>query len=46
MILNQLLFVDDTVVVADSEEKLCQLVTDFGRISQRRKLRVNVVRVR
>ena len=27
--LNQLLFVDDTVVVADSE-KLCQLVTEFG----------------
>ena len=25
--LNQLLFADDTVVVADSEVKLCQLVT-------------------
>ena len=25
--LNQLLFADDTVVVADSERKLCQLVT-------------------
>ena len=40
--LNQLLFADDTVVVADSEEKLCQLVTEFGRVCERRKLRVNV----
>ena len=40
--LNQLLFADDTVVVADSEEKLCQLVTEFGRVCKRRKLRVNV----
>ena len=40
--LNQLLFADDTVVVADSEEKLCQLVTEFGRVCTRRKLRVNV----
>ena len=27
--LNQLLFVDDTVVVANSERKLCQLVIEF-----------------
>ena len=40
--LNQLLFVDDTVVVTDSEKKLCQLVTEFGRVCERRKLRVNV----
>ena len=40
--MNQLLFADDTVVVADSEEKLCQLVTEFGRVCERRKLRVNV----
>ena len=40
--LNQLLFADDTVVVADSERKLCQLVTKFGRVCERRKLRVNV----
>ena len=40
--LNQLLFADDTVVVADSERKLCQLVTEFGRVCKRRKLRVNV----
>ena len=40
--LNQLLFADDTVVVADSERKLCHLVTKFGRVCERRKLRVNV----
>ena len=36
--LNQLLFADDTVVVADSEteRKLCQLVTEFGRVCERR----------
>ena len=38
----QLLFVDDTVVVADSERKLCQLVTEFGRVCERKKLWVNV----
>ena len=27
--INQLLFVDDTALVADSEEKLCQLVEEF-----------------
>ena len=40
--LNQLLFADDTVVVADSERKLCPLATEFGRVCERRKLRVNV----
>ena len=40
--LNQLLVADDTVVVADSERKLCQLVTEFGRVCERRKLQVNV----
>ena len=40
--LNQLLFADDTVVVADSKRKLCQLVTEFGRMCERRKLQVNV----
>ena len=28
--------------MADSEEKLCRLVSEFGRVCQRRKLRVNV----
>ena len=40
--LNQLLFADDTALVADSEEKLRRLVTEFGRVCERRKLRVNV----
>ena len=40
--LNQLLVADDTVVVADSERKMCQLVTEFGRVCERMKLRVNV----
>ena len=40
--INQLLFADDTALVADSEEKLCRLVSEFGRVYERRKLRVNV----
>ena len=40
--INQLLFADDTALVADSEEKLCRLVSAFGRVCERRKLRVNV----
>ena len=40
--INQLLFADDTALVADSEHKLCRLVTKFGRVCERRKLRVNV----
>ena len=31
--INQLLFADDTALVADSEEKLCRLVSEFGRVS-------------
>ena len=30
--LNQLVFADDTALVADSEEKLCRLVSEFGRV--------------
>ena len=30
--INQLLFADDTALVADSEEKLCRLVSEFGRL--------------
>ena len=41
---NQLLFADDTVVAADSERKLCQLVTEFGRVCERRTLQVNVAK--
>ena len=40
--INQLLFADDTALVADSEEKLCRLACEFGRVCERRKLRVNV----
>ena len=36
--INQLLFADDTALVADSEEKLCRLVSEFGRVCKRRKL--------
>ena len=40
--INQLLFTDDTELVAYLEEKLCRLVCEFGRECERRKLRVNV----
>ena len=40
--INQLLFADDTALVADSEEKLCRLVSEFGRLCEKIKLRVNV----
>ena len=41
-VINQLLFEDDTALVADSEDKLCRLVSEFCRVCERRKLRVNV----
>ena len=44
-VINQLLFADDTALVADSEEKLCRLVSGFGRVCERRKLRVNVYKI-
>ena len=40
--INQLLFPDDTALVADLDEKLCRLVSEFGRVCEKRKLRVNV----
>ena len=40
--INQLLFADDTARLADSEEKLCRLVSKFGRVCERRKLKVNI----
>ena len=39
--INQMLFADDTALVADSEKKLCRLVSEYGRVCERRKLRVN-----
>ena len=41
-VVNQVLFADDTALVADTEEALQQLVTEFGRVCERRKLKVNV----
>ena len=35
--INQLLFADDTALVADSEKKLCRLVGEFGRVCERKK---------
>ena len=35
-------FADDTALVVDLEEKLGILVSEFGRVCERRKLRVNV----
>ena len=40
--INQLLFADDTALVAESEEDLKRLVQEFGRVCKRRKLKVNV----
>ena len=39
--INNILF-----VVPDSEEKWSRLVSDFGRVCKRRKLQVNVRRVK
>ena len=39
--INQLLFADYTGIVTDSEEKLCRLVSEFDRVRESRKLRVN-----
>jgi len=41
---SQLLFADDTALVADSKEKLQSLVTELGRVCDRRKLKVNVAK--
>ena len=41
-VLSQLLFADDTALVAESAEQLQCLVGEFGRVCKRRKLRVNV----
>ena len=34
--INELLFADDTALVADSEEKLCRFVSEFGRVCERK----------
>ena len=35
--INQLLFAGDTALVAASEEKLCRLVNEFGKICKQTK---------
>ena len=40
--LCQVLFADDTALVADSEGKLQKLVEGFDRVCVRRKLKINV----
>ena len=40
--INQLLIADDTALVGDTEEKLCRLVSELGRVCKKRKLKVNV----
>ena len=40
-LINQLLFANDRALVAVSE-KLYRLMSEFGRVSERRKLRVNI----
>ena len=42
LVLSQLLFADDTALVAESEDQLQCLVREFGRVCDRRKLKVNV----
>ena len=32
--INQQLFADDAALVADSEEKLCRFVSEFGRVCE------------
>ena len=39
---NQLLFADDAALVADSEKKLCRLVSELSIVCERRKFRVNI----
>ena len=36
---------DDTVLVTDSDDKLCRLLNEFTRVSERRKSRVNVRKI-
>ena len=40
--INPLVFADDTALVADLQEKVCKLVSELGRVCERRKLKVNV----
>ena len=44
--LGQLLFADDTAIVADSHDKLQRMLDSFGSVCGRRKLVVNVSKSR
>ncbi len=41
-VLNSILFADDTVLIAESESDLQNLVSVFDNVCKRRKLKVNV----
>ena len=43
--MKHLLIVDDTALVADSE-KLCRLASEFGRVCEKIKLRMNVSKLK
>ena len=40
--INQLLFADDKVLMLNSDEKLCRLASEFGRVCERRMFIINV----
>ena len=40
--INHLLFANDTALVGDSGKKLCRLLSQFFRVCERRKLRVEL----
>jgi hypothetical protein len=42
--LNQILYADDTALLADEEDKLQSIVTEFGKVCERRKLSVKVAK--
>ena len=42
--INQLLYADDTVLIADSRDSLQRMVNVFGEVCWRRKLKVNVAK--
>jgi hypothetical protein len=42
---NQRLYADDTALIADTECKLQNLVSEFRRVCERRKLSVNVAKL-
>ena len=39
---NQLLYADDTVLLGDSKENIQRFLNEFGKVCERRKLKVNV----